>query len=137
VTLEEMFDQNGYWTEEVNGEQRYVTTDGKGRSVIGPRRRGRRKLFGGRPHTQSRAVVPAQIDEGPTVVVRPYPEVVRGTARVRSGWWRRQKAVWTARFYDRDWHAAVQHTGVDVMIWVMGVSVSAVFVKAAYWVVTL
>jgi hypothetical protein len=133
--MEEMFDSNGAYIEEVDGELRYVTADERGRAVVGPRAHSRSRWMGNRRHTRNRP----QIDGDTTNLVYAGEEV-RGVAQVPTGtqaWLRRQKAKWLNRFYNEEWHKAVQHTGVDLMVWTMGTSVAAVFVKGAYWVVTL
>jgi hypothetical protein len=62
MSLEELFDTHGFYTEVVNGEIRYVTRDGEQRAVLGPRQhRKRGRLFTRRA---PRRVEPAQNDVG-------------------------------------------------------------------------
>lgn len=82
MTIEEMFDTNGYYTDIVDGEVRYVTVDNKGRAVVGPRSR-RRK---------------------------------------------------SEKMFTRD---KLRHFAVDVAIWSVCLSVSAIALKAAWFVVAL
>lgn len=88
MTIEEMFDTNGYYTDIVDGQVRYVTTDAKGRAVIGPR---------------SRRKVAKLFRRGPVGELREN----------------------------------LRHLAADVAIWSVCLSVSAIALKAAWFVVGL
>ena len=135
MTLEEMYDTNGYRLEDIMGEKYYVTKDEKGRSTIGPRRRGGRGMlsWGRRAHRSTRK--PAQEVAEATIVIPQYGSVAVGVAPayVRDAGEGRLSRL----LKDRQWHRAVQHTAVDVAMWASCLALSAVVLKVAYWVVTL
>jgi hypothetical protein len=126
--MDEMGEQHGSYVDEVGGEERHITTDQHGRAVVGPRRHASkvRKFFRG--HTR------ATQQDADTITTGEVQQVVEGDNESRWAWLRRQ---WMVRFYDEQWHKAIQHTAADIMIWSLGLSFSAVVIKGAYWVVTL
>lgn len=143
VTLEEMFDENGWYTEELYGQQRYVTRDERGKAVVGPRRRGGRGLMaighGSRKANANQRPQKAVVAELQSNAGEEVP-VVLPSASVRdkaASWTKRQRARWERRFKDKEWHSAVQHTALDVALWAACGSFAAVCVKAAWFVVTL
>jgi hypothetical protein len=121
-----MFDRNGYYIEDLEGETRYVTRDERGRAVFGPRQR-RTHGWMAKLHPRNRrrngAVVGAESQEGSTMEL----ETEAGTR------WGRLRARWR----DAEFHKAVQHTAIDVTMWGCGLSLVAVAAKCAYWVVML
>ena len=128
VTMEEMFKENGGYVEEVHGEQRYVTSH-QGRAVIGPRRHSAKGMLGRLRKRRSARIANSNSE---TVEV-PRSEAPMPDAGVLA----RLRWAWLTRFYDEQWHKAVQHLGVDLMIWGVGGSVTAVFIKGAWWVISL
>lgn len=117
MTIEEMFDQNGWDTAEIKGEVYYTTRDENDRAVVGPRRRNGRGLLalGRRKH----AITRTRVGEQPVSERPSFKERLVG------------------HLMDREWHRAVQHTAVDVALWAACGSLAAVCLKVAYWVVTL
>lgn len=107
--------QYGYYEEVVRGQGYYVTRNHRGASVLGPKRhRGLGwlpKVGVRRPQKQAAALA--------------APSGAEGTPPRRS------------RLRDREWHRAVQHTAVDVTMWVCGLAVSAAFLKGAWWFLCL
>lgn len=123
MSLEELFDTNGWYLEEVDGELRYVSRDEKNRSVVAGRVKrhgGKRHLFARRPKRQP------QTDADATVVLPTGDRVLIP-----------KEGRWARRLKDREWHRAVQHAAVDVAMWGCMLSLTAIAMKAAYWVVAL
>lgn len=123
MTMEEMFDTNGWDIVEIQGVERYVTRDDRGvahvaRGIVRHARRGRKG--------RGSAAQPAQTDPDATILLPSSKEL--------GGGWR---ARWSRRLKDREWHRAVQHAAVDVAMWACMLALSAVSLKAAYWVVVL
>lgn len=129
VELSEIFDTNGYREETLAGGRYYVSRDSSGRAIIGPKRHRttRRKI--------SPPKKPSMVLYGAETDAELMP--ARGVAKVRTGWGAKLRKAWTDRFYDEEWHKAVQHLGMDVVIWVGGGSFTAILVKGAWWVVSL
>jgi len=140
MTMEELFQNNGYRTDLVGPEERYVSTDERGRSVIGPRRHGHRPRRGWwrNKHTKQTKKAGTAVHDDTTIVIidRKGVEVAQQEPGLK-GWAAHQKKVWLSRFYDAGWHKAVQHTAVDVLLWAAGLSMAAVMLKGAWWIVTL
>lgn len=131
MTIEDMIEQHGYYVDEVGGEVRYVTRDSQGFARIGPLRHG---LKARRPKV--RPAVPPQNDAEATILLPSGAEVGIGVAPVydaKEGW----RARWLRRLRDKQWHNAVQHLAVDIAMWASCLSLAAVALKVAYWVVML
>jgi hypothetical protein len=144
VTLEEMFDRNGYDTVEINGQDRYVTRDDNGvahMSEIKRHRRPSRWLRRWREgHVPSQ---PVQNDAEATIVLPTGDRVaVEVTTRQigRGSLGERYtiaKLRWSERLHSKRWHEAVRHVAVDIAVWAGCASLAAVMVKAAWFVVML
>lgn len=130
MTLQDMFDTNGYRVDEIMGEKRYVTSDEHGRSVVGPVRHRRRARTTAYRHPQTDADATIVLPSGEEVGVGVAPVQVRDEPEGR-------RARWMRRLKDREWHRAVRHTAVDVAMWASCLSLAAVIVKLAVVVVTL
>lgn len=128
MTINEMFHANGYDVYEVRGEKRYVTRDEKGRAVVGPRRRGGRGVMAFL-HPRGNGRKPVQVVEA---------EYYGGDGQEpQENWAQRAKRRWLERWYNPEWHKAVQHTALDLAIWAPCLALAAVSLKGAWWVVTL
>jgi hypothetical protein len=146
----EYVDKYGARREMVNGQPHYVTTDDQGRAIVGPKQhrhrlrwgrvRPERRPAGGGEGGSIKAKVHVGVDmadpEATVLIVQgeevPAPKKVTWRDRVRHG-----KHVWMARLYDKEWHEATRHLAVDIMMWSMGLSMSVIFIKGAWWVVSL
>ena len=125
MTLEEMFDANGYDVEKVGDEERYVTRDQYGRAKVGPRRRGTRGVMA-LLHRRHRPVsAPPQTEAEPTIVL---PRA-----------WEADTAITSAvRPSERpNLRERVRHAAVDIAIVAISLSGAAIALKAAWMVVTL
>jgi NMD protein affecting ribosome stability and mRNA decay len=123
MTMEEMMETNGWRIDTVGGERRLVTVDENGRAVVGPkpRRHEKRGLLARFRRNRERVVTRDSNEE--TVVID--TDGVRSVRGIR------------AAFLDIDVHKAIQHAALDVALWAIGVSLAAVALKTAYWVVVL
>ncbi len=100
-------EQYGWYEEVIRGQGHYVTKDHQGCAVIGPKRHRGHGWF---PRKRKNGEAKEE-------------KVVRRT--------------WRERLKDREFHSAVQHTAVDITLWVTGMSLVAVVVKGAWWVLSL
>jgi hypothetical protein len=123
MSLEEMMDTNGWRIDEINGQRRLVTVDENGRAVVGPppRRHEKRSLLSRFRRNRERFVT--RDSNAETVVID--TDGVRSVRGVR------------AAFLDIELHKAIQHAALDVALWAVGLSLAAVALKTAYWVVVL
>lgn len=121
MTIDQLFDRNGYYVEDREGETRYVTRDERGRAVFGPRQHSTHGWMS-KLHPRNRrsgVVTGPQSQEGPTMETEP------------------EKKGRLSRLRDAEFHKAVQHTAVDITMWACGLSLAAIAIKCAYWVVTM
>ena len=106
VTLEEAFETNGYYVEVIDGENRYVTRDDKGRAVFGPRQRNAHgwmaKLH--RPRRRNTAPAAPQSDADATILLPTGEELGIGVepAQIRDA----TEGKWARRLKSREWHRA-------------------------------
>lgn len=150
---------SGYYRTAVGAEIRYVTRDG-GRAVIGPlshRKRHKGKKGAPPAYTGSRLMKPEDVAamqanlskafsnleknfHGITLrdEVPPAPEPAkprRKRLRVRP-FFTRVRATVEDWFWIREWHEAVRHIAIDLLVWVLCLSVAAIMIKCAWWVVS-
>lgn len=144
----ELGERNGYTEDVVGGQHRFVTRDDLGRSVLGPRRHRHRPGLirkSKRPKEVTRMikVTPANEDPDATqpfvIEAEEVPEVVVPAEAMPAwkAWLTEQKRVWRRRIMDPEWHLAGRHLAVDVFLWAMSLSLAVIFLKGAWWVVTL
>jgi hypothetical protein len=159
-TFDEAVGTGGFYRTEVGSEIRYVTRDG-GRAVIGPLSHRKRKNKKNAPpaYTGSRLMTPedvgiahanlnkafAGVNEAlrnmkvPTLrpVVPPTQEPAkkpkRGRVRALLARVRANVEDW---FWLPEWHQAVRHVAIDLLVWVLCLGTAAVIAKCAWWVVS-
>lgn len=145
---EVLIERNGYIEEMLSGKQYYVTTDDLGRSVIGPKRhRAKPSMFRKRKSLKEKTT-PVQSQPDPndpdaTDVILTGEEV--STDEVQEAvvlprwkaWLVEQRRVWRNRMQDEQWHQTARHIAVDIFVWSMCGSLATIFIKGAWWVITL
>lgn len=136
MNLSDMFDTNGWYLEEVNGELRYVTRDEDNRAHVGPRRRRTRGLLSLFRRCNRRPSAAPQNDAEETVVL-PTGDRVAALYAVPLVAPEGFRARWVRRLHEASWHRAVRHTAIDVAMWACMLALSAVCIKAALFVVML
>lgn len=162
-TFDEVVGSGGFYRAEIGTEIRYVTRDG-GRAVIGPLSHRKRKNKKSAPpaYSGSRLMTPEDIgiahanlnkafsgigealssmklpsDLRIRMSVPPTQEPAkkpkRGRVRALLARMRSNVEDW---FWMPEWHQAVRHVAIDVLVWVLCLSTSAVIAKCAWWVVS-
>lgn len=150
---------HGWRIDTVNGQKHYVSKNGKGIAMVGPRAR-RRKGWGWplkkRKATEGQAAVLRQLSwDGDAVnpsLVRIAQDEVKFLETVprmtlnfpsppaspqKPGAFTRFKERWLSRFYDPIWHQAIKHSAMDVIMWAVALLSVTVLVKGMLWVISL
>jgi hypothetical protein len=136
-------ERNGFYQDKVNGERRYITVDDLGRAAVGPRvhRAGRLWPNMKRRHTkQTQETMNQAADHSAetTVIVLDGEEVQ--DAVIVPEWrdrLRRSGRRLLACLRDKEWHETARQNAVTLFTYLTLGSVAAVFLKGAWWVVTL
>lgn len=127
VTFRAFVLQRGQRTDTIQGRQYRVSTDHKGRTVIGPARH--RKMSS---EPKAREVDPAAVTAAFSRIRTPWP----APPPQKPSRWQRVKdrvaAAWDL-FTDPDWHRLVQHVAVDVLVWALAIGVVGLVSRALYW----
>lgn len=128
----------GFRIDTINERKHYVATDNRGRAVVGPVARRRRPLFA-RKVSAPALVLMASEDDRPASLADVGANIGRRLGLPtppppqKRSLWQRVKDSTVGKFYDQDWHKAVQHAAVDVISWALAIVVVSFVVKAVLW----